>query len=291
MPKAAINKGYVDHVLSPKQIRNKYEILIAKDDPVFFRRLEVILTKWGYEVVSCVDGIKAWEILQGENTPKLAVLDWMMPGMEGIELCRKVRKQIREPYIYILLLTSKDGKDDIVEGIEAGADDYITKPFYTHELKARLRAGMRIIKSQAKLIDARNEHEIKATHDALTDTWNRAAIIDILIREIERSKHENTKLSVLMIEIDSFKHINDNFGHSAGDVVICETVKRLLIKLRPYDCIGRFGESKFLVVMPGNNGQVVSNLAERLRISICEYPISTNEGLINISISIGVCGI
>ena len=267
------------------------KILIAEDDPVFFRRLEVILTKWGYEVVSCVDGIKAWEILQGENTPKLAVLDWMMPGMEGIELCRKVRKQIREPYIYILLLTSKDGKDDIVEGIEAGADDYITKPFYTHELKARLRAGMRIIKSQAKLIDARNEHEIKATHDALTDTWNRAAIIDILIREIERSKHENTKLSVLMIEIDSFKHINDNFGHSAGDVVICETVKRLLIKLRPYDCIGRFGELKFLVVIPGNNGQVVSNLAERLRISICEYPISTNEGLINISISIGVCGI
>ncbi len=264
-------------------------ILIAEDDPVSSRRLETILEKWGYEVVSCINGMQAWEILQEEKAPKLAILDWMMPGMDGLELCRKIRGRTNGPYIYIMMLTSKDDKDDIVKGMDTGVDDYITKPFYSHELKVRLRAGRRIIDLQTELIEARDAFELKATHDALTGIWNRGAIFDILKLEIERSKRDKRDLGVLMIDIDHFKHINDNYGHCVGDVVICDIVKRLTIKIRPYDGIGRFGGEEFIVVLPGCNNHVVSGIAERLLTAISEMPVGTNEEMIPVSISIGAC--
>jgi len=128
------------------------KVLIADDDVVFLRMLNALLLKWGYDVVSCSNGSEVWQILQGENAPRLVILDWMMPGLNGVEICRKVREMRKAPYTYIILLTAKDNKKDIIEGMESGADDYVIKPFHAEELKVRLRAGSRIIDLQEELI-------------------------------------------------------------------------------------------------------------------------------------------
>lgn len=132
-------------------------ILIADDDSITRRLLETILTKWSYQVVIAQDGDEAWQILQGEGAPKLAILDWMMPGLDGVEICRRARQRIDAPYVYIMLLTSKVRKEDLIEGMEAGADDYLTKPFNRHELEVRLRAGLRILDLQEALMTSSDE--------------------------------------------------------------------------------------------------------------------------------------
>lgn len=128
------------------------KVLIAEDDRVSRRLLERKLESWGYDVVSCTNGAEAWQNLHSDDAPNLAILNWMMPGMDGVEVCREIRKQKRRGYVYIILLTARDGKRDIIEGIAAGADDYVTKPFNAHELKVRIRAGRRIIEMQAELM-------------------------------------------------------------------------------------------------------------------------------------------
>ncbi len=143
-------------------------ILIADDSLLSRRLLEETLRSWGYDVIVAADGEEAWRILSGEHSPSLAVLDWMMPGRTGPELCRLVRQRAAEPYTYILLLTSRNEKDDVVEGMDSGADDYITKPFDKHELKVRLRAGTRIVDLQEQLVAAREALRIQATRDYLT---------------------------------------------------------------------------------------------------------------------------
>ena len=132
-------------------------ILIADDDAITRRLLETILSKWGYEVQIASDGDEAWATLQGEGAPKLAILDWMMPGLDGVEICRRARQRMDAPYVYMLLLTSKIRKEDIIEGMEAGADDYLTKPFNRHELEVRLRAGLRILDLQEALLASGDE--------------------------------------------------------------------------------------------------------------------------------------
>ena len=132
-------------------------ILIAEDDVTSRLILENMLTKWGYDVVSATDGNDAWKKLQEEDSPKLVILDWMMPGMEGIEICRKIRKNSKseDQYTYVTLLTAKESKENIVTGMDAGADDYITKPFDMHELRVRVRAGQRIVQLQSELLEAK----------------------------------------------------------------------------------------------------------------------------------------
>jgi CheY-like chemotaxis protein len=151
------------------------KVLIAEDDPVSQRVLEGFLTKWGYELVITQDGEEAWQALAQEDAPQLAILDWMMPRMDGLEVCRRVRERNAEPYVYILLLTAKGQKQDVAEGINAGADDYLSKPFDAGELQARLRSGRRILALQGALISARDALRFQATHDPLTGLWNRLA--------------------------------------------------------------------------------------------------------------------
>jgi len=246
------------------------KVLVAEDDPVSRRALEAFLRRWGYDVKLAQNGVEAWNALQEESAPRLAVLDWMMPGMDGVQVCREVRKRGPEPYVYILLLTAKDQKQDVVEGIEAGADDYLTKPFDAHELKARLRTGRRIIELQQELIRAREELRVQATRDSLTDLWNHAAILDILRREIDRSRREGTPLGVLMADIDHFKRINDTRGHMAGDQVLRQVAESLKGAVRAYDSVGRYGGEEFLVVAPGSDVASTLQLAERLRAAVRE---------------------
>jgi diguanylate cyclase (GGDEF)-like protein len=263
-------------------------ILIAEDDPVSRRLLEVTLRKWGYEVVSCPDGATAWQALQRPDSPALAILDWMMPGMDGLQVCREVRQRAAEPYVYILLLTARSQKTDIITGLEAGADDYLTKPFDANELRMRLRAGRRILDLQTELIFVREALREKATRDSLTRLWNRAAIYEILHRELDRASRTHIPLSIILIDIDYFKRINDTYGHLAGDAVLRETARCMQTVVRPYDGIGRYGGEEFLLVLPECDASGAVALAERMRTTIAEETIVLAEGMIRITVSLGV---
>ena len=264
------------------------KILIAEDDPISRRLLEVTLGKWGYEVISCPDGDVAWDTLQQPGAPSLAILDWMMPGMDGLQVCREVRQMMTEPYTYMLLLTAKSQKADIIAGLEAGADDYLTKPFDANELRMRLRAGRRILDLQAELIFVREELRTQATHDSLTRLLNRAATCDFLQQEIKRAEREQWPLSIILADIDFFKRINDTYGHLAGDAVLRETSKKMKSVIRPYDGIGRYGGEEFLLVLPGCDHDGAAALAERLRESVASNPLALAEGIIPITLSLGV---
>ncbi len=263
-------------------------ILIADDDPAFRDLLKERLAKWGYDVLVAEDGNGAWQALQADDAPSLAILDWMMPGMAGIEVCRRVRKEKEEPYTYIILLTSQQQDEDIVAGMEAGADDYITKPFKHNELRVRLRAGRRIIELQNELLAARENLREKASHDSLTSLWNHEEILGILGQELARAEREKQCISVIMADLDHFKMVNDTYGHLAGDAVLRLTAKRMLSLMRGYDFIGRYGGEEFLVILPECCKECSVAFAERLRSCVSSGSMDTPEGMIPVTISIGV---
>lgn len=263
-------------------------ILAAEDNPVFQSMLRTMLTRWGYETVIAQDGNEAWKLLQSADPPRMAILDWMMPGMDGVELCRRVRAAAREPYVYILLLTARTDSQDLVDGIEAGADDYLTKPFNSHELHARIRAGMRIIELQRQLVLAREELRDQATHDGLTGLLNRSTILTLLERELMRGEREKHPVSLLLIDLDRFKSINDSYGHLAGDAVLQEATRRMKSAIRGYDAIGRYGGEEFLVVLPDCASVDAAARAERIRFAMAADPFSTLEVPLRVTCSIGV---
>lgn len=168
-------------------------VLIAEDDPVSRRIIEATLRKWGYEVVVACDGKEAMKVLKYGEAPRLAILDWMMPGMDGIQICKEIRKASTQQYTYIILLTAKSHKQDVIAGLDSGADDYITKPFDSHELKARLHAGSRIMDLQAELLSMREELENRATHDFLTGLPNRLLFSD---RLNQKDRHSSPQARV-----------------------------------------------------------------------------------------------
>jgi diguanylate cyclase (GGDEF)-like protein len=255
-------------------------ILIADDSIVSRHLLDATLRKWGYEVVVVCDGQEAWNALQGENPPNIAILDWVMPGMTGPEVCKHVRDNSHDSegnYIYMLLLSSKSQKEDLIEGLESGADDYLTKPFDQHELKVRLRAGKRIIDLQRELLSAREELREQATKDFLTRLWNRSSILDILQRELTRGARENRSVGVVLTDLDRFKAVNDSFGHFAGDAVLREFSRRMVQCVRPYDSVGRYGGEEFLIILPGCDEACTANQAERMRHSLASEPMLIND--------------
>ncbi len=266
----------------------RMKILAAEDNPVFQSMLRSMLNKWNYETIMARDGVEAWDVLQAEDAPRLAILDWMMPGLDGVEICRRVRAARREPYIYILLLTARTESRDLVEGMEAGADDYLTKPFNAHELRVRLRAGRRILDLQEELLVAREALREQATHDALTGLLNRAAIIENLQDELARAGREFHSLAVLLVDLDRFKQINDTRGHPAGDAVLREAARRMKASVRRYDAVGRYGGEEFLIVLPGCSTSDATAQAERLRQSVCAEPFRFSGSLLTVTCSIGV---
>jgi diguanylate cyclase (GGDEF)-like protein len=249
--------------------------------------LQRLLTKWGYEVVSAEDGISAWEQLNRPDAPRIALLDWMMPGRNGVDVCREIRAHRPEPYTYILLLTAKDAKESVVEGLESGADDYLTKPFHTHELKARRRAGVRLLELEDSLVQAREAMRFKATHDALTGVLNRGTILETMDREIARSRREGPSLGVLLADLDHFKAVNDTYGHLAGDSVLKEVTKRMQAVVRVYDAVGRYGGEEFLILLPGCDATMTSDKAEQLRMAIAQQSVDCPSGQLRVTMSFG----
>jgi len=264
-------------------------ILIAEDDAISRRLLETILRKWGYDVVVAHDGVAAWSVLKQPGSPRLAILDWMMPGMDGIEVCHRIRERGNEvPYVYVLLLTARIQREDLLQGMEAGADDYVTKPFDANELKVRLRAGRRILDLQEQLMSAQEALKDQAARDPLTGILNRTAIFQVLEREISRSEREGAPLSVIMVDIDHFKRFNDTYGHLAGDAVLRETVRRMGTSIRNYDAIGRYGGEEFLIVLPGCDAESGRGRADCLRQMVSNEAFDTSEGRIVVTCSFGV---
>jgi two-component system cell cycle response regulator len=277
----SISSHQVDTLFTSVHADRPMRVLAAEDNPVFQSMLRTMLTKWGYTPVVARDGNEAWRALESEDAPRLAVLDWMMPGIDGVEICRRLRSLNREPYIYILLLTGRTESQDLIEGMDAGADDYLTKPFNAHELRVRIRAGRRILDLQDALRD-------QATHDGLTGLLNRNSILEKLDEEEARSARTDEPLSVLMADLDKFKSINDTHGHLAGDAVLREAARRLKAASRRYDAVGRYGGEEFLVVLPGCGMGDAWRQAERLRECISETPFPIEDGNLNVTCSFGL---
>jgi two-component system cell cycle response regulator len=263
-------------------------ILVADDDPVSLRLMEHMLRSSGYEVITVNNGQEAARILSKTDGPRMALIDWMMPGLDGPGVCRAVRGRHDDAYVYMLLLTSKQSSADVVQGLEAGADDYLTKPCHPAELKARLHTGRRVLQLEDKLVEAREKMRFKATHDPLTSLWDRGAILALLQSELSRSRRDRSPVSLMLCDVDHFKNVNDTYGHTVGDEALQEVSKRLQDAVRSHDAVGRYGGEEFLIVMGGTGRDELRERAEQVRGAISCLPFLTSQGEITVSLSIGI---
>ena len=263
-------------------------ILVADDDLTTRLVLTGVLRKWGHEVVAAVDGTQAWETMQSVDAPTLAILDWMMPGLSGVEVCSRVRSLPSDQPPYLILLTSKGEKADIVAGLEAGADDYLAKPFDPGELRARVGVGRRMIELQARLFEARDALAHEATHDPLTGSFNRRAFAGYLTRAISEERRHHDGLALGICDVDELKKINDTHGHQVGDEVLVGLVRMLSGTLRGHDVLARHGGDEF-VILAGHLGDAdIGSLFERMRAAVAGRPILTKAGEVSITLSFGV---
>lgn len=259
------------------------KILVAEDSNYFRKIVETTLLQWGYEVVLATDGAEAWEILQQNDAPRLAIIDWVMPHMTGLEVCQHVRARKTGSYVYTILLTAKSSKENIIAGLESGVDDYIVKPFDEEVLKYRLKIGERILTLEDKIMQL-------ASIDSLTGLLNRRVFMERLESEVTRYNRLKQPLSLIMLDLDNFKYINDNYGHQAGDEVLRRVAQELSLHVRKYDFIGRYGGEEFTICTPGVDATGVKEIAERLRNGVDDLRIvvpGIKEGLC-ITASLGV---
>ncbi len=263
-------------------------ILIADDEAMSRRLLQKTMERAGYEVTAVENGRQAADHLCKVEGPRLALLDWVMPELDGPGVCREVRKRKEQSYVYMVLLTSKEKQEDVVAGLESGADDYVTKPFDPEELKARLRTGMRILDLEDRLVEAREEMRFRATHDALTSLLNRGVILELLGRELARSSREHACTAILLCDLDHFKNVNDSFGHLVGDELLKEAARRLVSSVRSYDFVGRYGGEEFLVVLNNCDPAFGRVRAEEIRKAISQKPFQTTSGSVPVTMSLGV---
>lgn len=264
-------------------------VVIAEDSAVFRAMMQRLLGKLGFNPQVAADGLCAWNLLQAEDVPTIAILDWMMPGMEGIEVCRSIRKLSHQHYTYAMLLTGKTERNEIIEGLQAGADDYMTKPFDAEELEARLMVARRIIHFQEELFAAREVLRNQASHDYLTQLFNRGGIMETLQQELSRSRRTGGAFSIIIADIDHFKQINDTFGHLTGDDVLFEVASRIKTCMRSYDSVGRYGGEEFLLVVPGCDQSQAFQVAEKIRKAVSQTPIHMSQADKTVTISLGIC--
>jgi len=264
-------------------------ILVAEDSKVYRHLISSCLREWDFDFVVANDGPSAWEVLESAWSPTLAVLDWVLPGITGLELCQRIRTRLRnEQYVYTIVLTAKNQRHDLLAAMEAGADDYLSKPFDPPELKARLLAGRRIILLQRELIAARESLKFAATHDSMTGVLNRGEIISVLRCEIARGRRERRPVGIVLADLDHFKKINDTFGHAAGDTVLQEVTRRFRSGLRPYDGVGRYGGEEFLLILPGCDLRTAVGRADTIRHLIEKDPMVAPHSDLTASVSMGV---
>lgn len=257
------------------------KVLIVEDDPVSRRLLEAFLGKWGHTVVTTTNGSEAWNVLQEEDAPSLVISDWMMPDMDGLQLCAKIRAIERSNYVYFIILTANRTRESVIKGLEAGADDYICKPFNQEELKYRIKIGERIISLEHRILHL-------AKTDPLTGVLNRRAFMERMEIDLNRSAREYTPLCLILADIDHFKEINDKHSHQVGDMVLQRFTEQLSKCLRPYDVIGRYGGEEFVVCLPGADDGEAMLAADRMRKTVEEMRMIVNGSCIRVTASFGV---
>ena len=267
------------------------KILVADDDQVSLMMMRRMLLRNGYEVITASDGDTAVEKILVEDGPRLLLLDWMMPKLNGPEVCQAIRTRAERGYVYIVLLTAKDTKDDLVAGLEAGADDYLTKPCYAEELRARLRTGERVLRLEDGLVQVHEEMRFRATHDALTALLNRGAIVEALSAEIQENRRTCGNVSIMLCDVDHFKAINDTYGHLVGDEVLREIARRMRAMCTDTDSVGRFGGEEFLFLLRGCDSRSLAFRANRIREAISNTSILTSSGPLRVSISAGTVSV
>ena len=263
------------------------KILIAEDDPTSLMILVAVVSEWGYEPLAVENGAQALSVLQGDDAPRLLLLDWEMPELNGLALCKLIREEDTSNPPYIILLTGRSNTEDLVTGLKVGANDYIAKPFENAELQARLQVGKRMLDLQDELNRAKEAMAFQANYDELTGLMNRRAVMKSMASEIERSKRNLQPLYICMCDIDHFKHINDTHGHLAGDAVLKEIAQRFNTCLRPYDLCGRYGGEEFLIILNSNENHV-QDVFERVRQAIADTPFTYEQTKLDVTISCGV---
>jgi diguanylate cyclase (GGDEF)-like protein len=264
------------------------KILIVEDELIFRRMVKKYLLEAGYDIVEAEDGQSAWELFQREPF-HLVITDWMMPNLTGPELVEKIRTSGKKNYTYIIMLTAMDDKDNVVVGLESGADEYLTKSFNSRELIARVASGMRILKLEEQLMQAHQQMEILAMRDGLTSLLNRRAIEEYAEAEFSLTIRKERVMSIIMLDIDYFKSVNDRFGHKFGDHALQQAAKILKDGLRSYDRVGRWGGEEFILIMPDTQLKDAATVAERVRARTAEMKISLENGeTFSVHISLGV---
>lgn len=266
------------------------KVIIADDDPTTLLVLSSLVKKMGYEVTAVADGAAALEAYQQEPKPCLMLVDWEMPELDGIQLCEQIKaaSQLNPPYI--ILLTGRQDPNDVAEGLEKGADDYICKPFNTPILMARIKVAKRTLDINQQLHDAQQALRYQATHDELTGLMNRRAAFEALAKEASRAERMHHTLHIAICDLDNFKTINDTFGHFFGDEVLQQTASVMQRIFRSYDLISRYGGEEFLIVISQDKDQDGIDLFRRLLSEISTYPFTTADGQeAQITMSIGLC--
>jgi diguanylate cyclase (GGDEF)-like protein len=266
------------------------KVLIADGDPSLLAEGKNLLPKWGYEVVGARTGPEALALFQEEHAPRIALLDWGLEGIDGVEVCRRLRVRPDSPSVHVVLLVSGE-KANLSEGLNAGADDFLRKPVDQQELKARLRTGSRLLDLEESVRVSQAALRVQVTRDPLTGAWNRSAILDFLSRDFARAEREAAPLAVVLADLDRLRDINDRYGQAAGDEVLKEAVRRMRGSIRAYDAVGRYGGEEFLVVLPGSDGLTALYVAERMRESVASVAIDTVEGRIPATITLGVAAL
>lgn len=263
------------------------KVLVADDDRPTRLMVSALIRRLGYEPQEASNGLEALAALRSPRPPRLAVLDWVMPGLDGVRLCRTIRCEGADRYTYIILLTAKDSTEEMVEGLDSGADDLVAKPVEAEVLRARLRSGQRVLELQEQLIEARERLREQASRDALTGIWNRGRILEIMNEVLARSDREKRSFGLIMCDLDHFKRINDTYGHLAGDQVLRHAVQQLRSGLRSYDHLGRYGGEEFLIVLPDCDATQTQDIAERLRQLMCNNAALYRDERIPITMSAG----
>ena len=262
------------------------KILVADDDAVSRLLMQRTLQQKGFEVITASNGSEAVDLLLQEDGPRLVLLDWTMPELNGPEVCRAIRSGSRSAYVYITLLTSRDSKEDLVAGLEAGADDYLTKPCHPEELGARLRTGQRILQLEDILVGARDDMQFHATHDSLTQLLNRGAILETFSRSLAQARRGIGEFGLMLCDIDHFKLINDSHGHPVGDEVLREMSRRLKSCVRA-EKVGRYGGEEFLLLLDGCSRKHLQLVADRICHTIRATPVQTSAGPVLVTLSAG----
>jgi len=263
-------------------------VLIADDDPTCREVLAHVLRESGHDVIVAQNGNEAWGVLQNPQSPRLVFLDWVMPGMEGPEVCHRLRKRKDGNYVYVIMLTSNEGVERLQEAFEAGVNDFVSKMAPVEELEARVSSAHRFFKLYDELASARETIRHLQQYDIVTGLEGRRAVLEALQKEVLRARDRASSLAVALVKVDHFDMINETYGRRAAEQVLREAARCISSSIRPYDVAGRTEDDEFLILVPDFSAEEMVKLAEGIRKTAANEPVRVGGETIAFTASLGV---